>query len=606
MRMSKQVIITLLIAGLVSGVRPGGAQENAGTLREMADKNEFYIGAAVYTYHLDDPVHSETMSREFNLLTPENEAKACEVQASLGRFDFRKLDRLVDFAEQNHMVVRGHTLLWHQCMPEWLSEASFSREEAIDVLRDHIYTVVGRYKGRIAMWDVVNEAWTDDGSQLRDTPWRQMIGDDYVELAFQFAHEADPDALLFYNDYNAEGLSLKSNAIYDMAKDFVERGVPIHGVGLQAHLNLNDTKPGGPVTPERLGENIQRLGELGLQVQITEMDVKFQGQATEDILRQQAGDYWNVLDTCLSSGYCTAFVVWGVSDRYSWLKEASFFNNPDVEPLLFDDAYQPKPAYYAVLDVLARHAGEPPVLSDDELASMLGIETVAVEIPEPTKSDPNQLAPDSAAGVIYYAAFPVSITLDGDTSDWENVPRVTIDSGPTLPANHDTAMTFAAVADDTYLYFLAEVQDSKLVYGSHDPASEWYQEDSVEFYVNATGDLSLPSYQPGVAQIGILAANITQPEEPIIGGYNSGTVPVSVFAVETESGYLVEAAVPLVTDVWTIQPKHMDVIGFQAHLNGASGSSRDTKLIWSAKDTQDQSWTNPSLFGQLMFWEVSP
>lgn len=590
------LVFLLLSTLLMSSTGLSHAQNAPASLRDLAEKNNFHVGAAVYTYHLDDPVHAETLSREFNMLTPENEAKFCVVQPEKGQFDFSKLDRLVAFAEQNKMVVRGHTLLWHQCVPSWLEAENPTRDEAIQLMRDHIMTVVGHYKGRIAIWDVVNEAI--DGTQRRDTLWQRWIGDDYIDLAFQFAHEADPDALLFYNDYGAEGLNAKSDAVYNMVKDLVARGVPIHGVGLQAHFTL------GNIDPDGMAKNIQRLGELGLQVQITEMDIKFSGAPSDQILQQEAGDFRKVFETCLDSKYCTAFVVWGVTDKFSWLRDPQYFNNPQVEPLLFDDNYKPKPAYYALLDVLARRVGEPPILTDQEVAAMMGVPTTTVEIPAPTKSDPAQLAPDSVPGVIYYAPFPVTITLDGKTDDWANVPRVTIDKGPLLPPNNDTSMTFAAAADNTNLYFLAEVKDSKLVYGTHDPSTEWYKEDSVEFYINATGDLALTSYKPGVVQIGILAANITHPDKPIIGGGNSADSQVSVYAVETSDGYLVEASVPLVTKVWSITPEHLGTLGFQAHLNGSSSTDRDTKLIWSIYDTQDQSWTNPSLFGKLIFWDI--
>jgi GH35 family endo-1,4-beta-xylanase len=324
-------------------------------LRELADEAGIYVGAAAYTYHLDDPLHADTLRREFNLLTPENEAKWCEVQPRQGRFDFRKFDRLVAFAEQNEMAVHGHTLLWHQCVPSWLAAGDYSRDEAIQVLRDHIMTVVGRYKGRIAMWDVVNEGVADNGVGLRDTVWQRWIGDDYMELAFQFAHEADPDALLFYNDYGAEGLNAKSDAIYVLAADFVERGVPIHGIGLQSHLTVGDTAAGAWLRPSRLDENIQRFGELGLQVQITEIDVRYAGDTTDAILQQQADDYQRMLETCLDNDHCTAFIIWGVSDQFTWLRETDFFHNPTVDPLLFDENYAPKPAYFAVQDVLARY-----------------------------------------------------------------------------------------------------------------------------------------------------------------------------------------------------------------------------------------------------------
>jgi endo-1,4-beta-xylanase len=568
------------------------------TMRDLAQRNDFYVGAAVYTYHLDDPIHGETLSREYNMLTPENEAKACELQRNLGTFNFTKLDRLMAFAETNDMVVRGHTLLWHQCAPNWLERGPFTRDEAIGHLRDHIMTVVGRYKGRIAMWDVANEGVNDSGRGLRETQWWRWIGDDYMDLAFQFAHEADPDALLFYNDYGAEGLNAKSNAIYEMVKGMVERGVPIHGVGLQAHFEV------GGINSSAIAQNIQRIGELGLQVQITEMDVRHAGQPTESILRRQAEDYHALLDICMSSEYCTAFVTWGISDKYTWLRGSNlgFFNNPDTAPLLFDDDYQPKPAYYAMLDVLAQKAGLPPVTGETFTTAET---TAAVEIPPPTKSDPKQFAPDSVPGVAYYAAFPIKINLDGEIDDWANIPRAVVESGPVLPENNDTSMTFAAAADADNLYFLAEVKDSNVVYGTHDPASEWYLEDSVEFYINATGDLSASAYADAITQIGILAANLTNPDEVIIGGGNSGNAQVNAVVVETEDGYRIEASVPLNTDVWSIKPKQMGVLGFQVHLNGSSGTDRDTKLIWSAADTGDQSWSNPSLFGQLFFWSRS-
>lgn len=592
-------VFWVLAAVLVFGMNLGSAQEAEVSLRHLAEQNGIHIGAAVYASHLDDPAHQQVLSQQFNMLTPEHEAKACMVQPAQAQFDFRNVDTLVAFAEEHDMVVHGHTLLWHQCMPEWLASGQFSRDEAIQLLRDHIMTVVGRYKGRIPIWDVVNEAIADGGTGLRDTPWRQMIGDDYVELAFRFAHEADPEARLFYNDYGAEGMNAKSDAVYAMLQDFIERGVPVHGVGLQGHFRLDS------IDAEAIAANMQRLGELGLEVQLTEIDVWFQGQASDEIYRRQAVDYHRVMETCLDSEYCTAFIVWGVTDKFSWLRDPQFSSNPDVEPLLFDADYQPKLAYHALLDLLARRAGETPILSDEERDALLQPQSSAAELPEPTRSDPAQLAPDSVDGVAYYAPFPVEITLDGETDDWENVPRVTIDSGPLLPSDHDSTMTFAVAADQTNLYFMADVQDSSLIYGLNEPASGWYQEDSVEFYINASGNLTATAYQSAITQIGILAANITAPDEPIIGGYNSGNVPVLVSAVETDTGYRIEAAVPLETDVWSIQPEHLGVLGFQAHLNGASSTERDTKLIWSLYDIQDQSWTNPSLFGQLVFWDVT-
>lgn len=593
--------LTTALISLSVGVSMAQDEESY-TLRGLAERTDFYVGAAVYTYHLSEEKHVETLGREFNMLTPENEAKTCELQPQQNTFNFSRLDRLIAFAEERDMTIRGHTLMWHQCVPTWLENGPFTREEAIEALRYHIYTVVGRYKGRIAAWDVANEGINDGAGGIRETPWQRWIGDDYMELAFQFAHEADPDALLFYNDYGAESMNAKANEIYEMVSDWVARGIPIHGVGLQAHFTVGD------VNEAQIAENIQRISELGLQVHITEADVRYSGETTDDVLRRQAADYYKLLSACLGNEACTAFVVWGVSDNLSWLRGSNlgFFNNPTVEPLLFDSEYNPKPAYYALLDLLARRAGVTSLMTDDEVAAMLGrVEVAPVELPEPTKSDAAQLAPDSVTGQVYYAPYPVTITLDGQTDDWANIPRVTVDSGTVIPANHDTSLTFAAAADDTHLYFLADVTDSSLIYGTHDPASAWYEEDSVEFYLNATGDLAAIAYEPGIAQIGILAANITGPDAPIIGGGNSGSSGIDVAAVQTESGYLIEASVPLANDVWTITPEHLGEIGFQVHLNGASVENRDTKLIWSIFDTGDQSWNNPSLFGRLIFWDVA-
>lgn len=597
----KYALVFLLMTMLFS---PGLSQDDETlSLRELADANDLYIGAAVYTYHLDTESHQEVLVNEFNMLTPENEAKFCELQPEQGVYTFDRLDRLVELAEANDMTVRGHTLLWHECMPDWLARGDFTREEAIDIMRDHIYTVVERYKGRIPIWDVVNEAI--DGGNYRRTPWLRMIGPEYIELAFQFAHEADPDAILFYNDYGAEGMNTKSQAIYTMVSDMVMRGVPIHGVGLQSHITVGDTL--GWLAPGNLTQNIQRIADLGLEVHITEMDVKYQGEATDEILQQQAGDYHRFMQVCLEIDACTAFIVWGVSDGYTWLRDPQFYDNPEVEPLLFDSDYEPKPAYFALADLLARNAGLDPILSDEELDAMLAvpeIERIEVDIPEPAKSDPEQLAPDEVAGAVYYAAYPVGISLDGDLSDWANVPKVTIDSGPLLPEDHDTQMTFAVVADDQFIYLMADVVDSQVVYGVHEPASEWYLEDSVEFYINATGDLELRSYQRGVVQIAIPAANVQGVTPPIIAGGNSADIEVELFATQTDDGYRIEAAVPLLTSAWEIIPEHLGELGFQAHLNGTSADDRDTKLIWSVYDTVDQSWTNPNLFGKLIFWNI--
>jgi endo-1,4-beta-xylanase len=335
----------LLSGGVLS------AQEN--TLRTLAEQQprEFYIGTAVSTPPLlDEPQYGETVRAQFNMLTVENALKMCAVQAERNVFNFNDADAAIQFAEANDMVVRGHTLVWYQCVPAWLENGTFSREEAIQILRDHIFTVVGRYKGRIHTWDVVNEAFREDGA-LRDTLWRRMIGDDYIEMAFRFAHEADPNARLFINDYDADGTNYKAQVIAELVEDLLTRGVPIHGVGLQMHIRAGHTSRFRTYSVESIRENIERFGALGLDVHITELDVKHAGTPTDDILALQALDYARILETCLTTTPCSAVVMWGFTDKHTWLRE---WYNPDTAPLLFDADYQPKPAYTAMIDVLTR------------------------------------------------------------------------------------------------------------------------------------------------------------------------------------------------------------------------------------------------------------
>ncbi len=287
------------------------------------------------------------------MLTPENAMKFEPLRPSRERYDFDHADALVDFAEKHAMQVRGHTLVWHQQLPSWLTERDWTRDELIEILREHITTVVGRYRGRVAAWDVVNEAVADDGS-LRDTIWRQVIGPEYIDMAFRWAHEADPDALLFYNDYGGEVLGPKSDAIYALVRDLLQRDVPIHGVGLQTHVSLDWFPEPQDIAAnvDSLSANMDRLSALGLVVHITETDVRIERPITEDELAKQARIYGAALEACLSAQNCKALVLWGFTDRHSWIPYA--FPGTGAA-LVFDDAYRPKPAYHSLIDGFAGH-----------------------------------------------------------------------------------------------------------------------------------------------------------------------------------------------------------------------------------------------------------
>jgi endo-1,4-beta-xylanase len=324
---------------------PPGAGE-PGTLRYLASQHGLLIGAAVDAKALQsNPTYARTLSREFSIVVLENVMKFANIHPAVKTYNFTAADQLVDFATANGMLVRGHTLLWYREDPNWVKSGNYSKDQLIQILHDHIATVVGRYKGRIFAWDVVNEA-LDDNGHLRDNVWLRGIGPQYIDLAFQWAHQADPNALLFYNDYNAEGMGAKSNAIYDLVKGLKQRGVPIGGVGLQMHVTVNDHP-----SARDLKGNIQRLAALGLVVHITEMDVRLVQPASATSLAQQAQVYKGVLDACLAeAAACQALITWGLSDKYSWVPG---FYPGFGSALLFDTSFNPKPAYIMLKEALS-------------------------------------------------------------------------------------------------------------------------------------------------------------------------------------------------------------------------------------------------------------
>jgi endo-1,4-beta-xylanase len=326
--------------------KPVKVSAPASSLRSLAQARGIQIGAAVAAGPVrEEPLYAQTLRREFSMLTPENAMKFGPLHPDPDRYNFADADAIIAFAKANAMQVRAHTLVWHEDLPRWLTERNVTREDLMPILRQHILTVVGRYRGRVAVWDVVNEAMADSGS-LRDTIWLRGIGPDYIDLAFRWAHEADPQARLFYNDYGGEGLGRKSDAIYGLVRNLRTRGVPIHGVGLQMHIRLESS----PALRD-VAANMNRLAALKLEVHITEMDVRIEGPVTEEALSAQARIYRDTLGVCLSAKNCKAFVLWGFTDRHSWIPQ--FFPQWGAA-LIFDESYRPKPAYTALMDALNR------------------------------------------------------------------------------------------------------------------------------------------------------------------------------------------------------------------------------------------------------------
>lgn len=347
---------------------------NAQTQPSLKDayKGCFLVGAALNPAQFTGQNQPEDaiIEAQFNTISPENVLKWELVHPQPGTYNFFLADKYVEFGEQNHMFIIGHNLVWHSQTPKWVFEDDkgnpVSRDVLLDRMREHISKVVGRYKGRINGWDVVNEALNEDGT-LRQSPWMKIIGGDYLEKAFRFAHEADPDAQLYYNDYSLENEAKRKGAL-ELVRKLKDAGVPITGVGLQDHVSLDSP------TADQVDTTISEFGKLGVKVMITELDVDVlpwpAKNQTADVSLRVASDpklnpYPNGLPDAVQQelsrryvdlfgayakhcGLVTRVTFWGVTDRESWKNDWPVRGRANY-PLLFDRSAKPKPAFDAVI-----------------------------------------------------------------------------------------------------------------------------------------------------------------------------------------------------------------------------------------------------------------
>ena len=362
---------------LLAFVLHSGAQ-NPATLKD-AYKGCFMVGAALNAAQFtgQDQAEDAIVRAQFNSISPENVLKWEVVHPRPDTYDFSLADRYVEFGQENHMFIIGHNLVWHSQTPKWVFEDGHgnpvSRKVLLKRMQDHINKVVGRYKSRIAGWDVVNEALNEDGT-LRQSPWMKIIGEDYVERAFRFAHKADPQAQLYYNDYSLEN-EAKRNGALELVRKLKAKGVPITGVGLQDHVSLDSP------TADQIDATITEFGRLGVKVMITELDVDLlpwpAANQSADVSLQVAADpklnpYSNGLSDAVQQqlsekyadlfrtyakhcGLVTRVTFWGVTDKDSWKNDWPVKGRTNY-PLLFDRNAQPKPAFDAVIKVAAKYS----------------------------------------------------------------------------------------------------------------------------------------------------------------------------------------------------------------------------------------------------------
>ena len=360
--------IAIFMSSLISICAIGGNSISRPTLKDTY-KNDFKIGVAINQKQFteEDTNGAAIIKTQFNSISPENVLKWESIQPRPGAdgYNFEPGDRYVEFGEKNGMYIIGHTLVWHSQTPKWVFQGEGTndcdRDTLLKRMHDHIQTVVGRYKGRIKCWDVVNEALQDNG-ELRKSPWLKIIGEDYIAKAFEYAHEADPDAVLRYNDYSLENEAKRKGAVA-LIKKLQAQGIPVTAVGLQDHVKMDWP------TMEQEDATISDFAKLGVKVMITELDVdllsrnrsadvaEMQRQATSNIYTNRLPDS---VQQALARRYADLFSVflkhrneislvtfWGVTDGDSWLNRGRM-----NYPLLFDRTWQPKPAFDAVIGVV--------------------------------------------------------------------------------------------------------------------------------------------------------------------------------------------------------------------------------------------------------------
>lgn len=500
--------------------------------------SDYFLLGTIYTPNtLSDPQKSLVLDH-FNCITPENLMKPEYMQPTEGNFHFDEADTMVQFAEDNNLKLVGHTLVWHQQSGNWLGQ-NVSREEAIEQLRSHITNIVGRYKGKVMSWDVVNEAIADgvslpsDGDWtkcLRQTQWLKSIGPDYIAMAFQFAHEADPDAKLYYNDYNLNE-NRKAAIAYAMVKDLKAQGVPISGIGMQGHYSTD-------VSVGSVENSLKMFSELGVEVSITELDVTVNNAGgakalTEDQEVKQAIVYAKLFKLFKEYKDTIARVTfWGNIDSASW--------RSDRFPCLFNGDYTPKEAAYAVLDpekYLADHG---------------------VSVEKTVKK----------AQALYGTP-----KIDGVKEElWDKCPEIAVNNP--IMAWEGAKGVVRVLWDESYVYCFFEVEDDVLNKDSENP----YEHDSIEIFLDQNNGKT-PYYEEDDGQYRVnFEGYETFDHLPDKSGFKSA-------AKRTANGYLVELAIPLVKPA-----SEGMVMGFDAQVND-SNDKGVRQSIMKFSDLTDNTWS---------------
>ena len=507
-------------------------------------EDDFLIGTIYAEGYLGEN-DIELMDTQFDVITPENILKPENMQNVEGTFTYGATDKMMSFAKEHKLDVVAHTLVWHQQIPTWMME-DVDKDTATLQMQNHIKNVASHYKGQVISWDVVNEAIEDgmalpaDGDWtkcLRSSKWYNSIGPEYIAMAFRYAKEADPTCKLYYNDYNLETPE-KADVAYAMIKDLLSQGVPIDGVGLQAHYQTG-TAAGG------LEYAIEKFSSLGLEISVTELDVTYSktvnGEMPKEGEIQQAITYAQIFKILKKfSDKITRVTFWGNIDSQSWRSE--------MFPCMFDKNYQPKEAFYAVVDpegYLEKHA------------DLVGISAIE-------------------SGTAAYG----TPTVDGVEDDlWSKAETLKINKQ--VMAWQGATGDMKVMWDEKHLYVLVHVKDSEL----NASGAGAHEKDSVELFLDQKNDKK-GSYGDDDGQYRINYK----------GKMTFGTVPtqegVVGVAKEEPGGYVIEMVIPFNQEM-----KENTVVGFDAQINDAKSGSRQGIAKFS--DTTNNSYLSTEYYGNL-------
>lgn len=336
---------------------PVASNPSERSLRELADRRGVLIGAAFRTKRaaVSDDRYLSLMANEFNVVGTESCLKMQHLSRKAGEWNFKTADKVIELAEKNGQKVHGHVLVYHNSIPDWITRRSWKKAELLQVLEDHVRTVVRHFKGRVHIWDAANEVWSNkDKGRYKKKLFYNVIGEDYPKYPFIWAHEEDPEARLIFNgnEYTFPGPAL-DQALRSF-KRWLDEGVPIHGVGIQLHVKLDMAESVGfEKCLGRLGQTMDKFRSLGLDIHITELDVAIREPVTAAKLERQARLYGDILALCLEKS-CKEITMWGCTDAHSWINDDGNDYGGYSSGLLFDAQYQRKPAYHAFRAVLAR------------------------------------------------------------------------------------------------------------------------------------------------------------------------------------------------------------------------------------------------------------